>query len=77
MDLEGTDGRERGEDDTAFEKQSAFFALVVSDIMLINMIKDGNAETLYPRSSFAINCTGKGDVCKGDVVLFAQKVYKK
>ncbi|CAL5350305.1 unnamed protein product [Camellia sinensis] len=38
-------------------------------------IKDGNAETLYPRSSFAINCTG--DVCKGDVVLFTQKVYKK
>ncbi|THG11987.1 hypothetical protein TEA_018212 [Camellia sinensis var. sinensis] len=39
-------------------------------------IKDGNAETLYPRSSFAINCIGKGDVCKGDVVLFTQKVYK-
>ncbi|KAK9282342.1 hypothetical protein L1049_005258 [Liquidambar formosana] len=37
MDLEGTDGRERGEDDTAFEKQSALFALAVSDIMLINM----------------------------------------
>ncbi|KAI8032874.1 Protein ROOT HAIR DEFECTIVE 3 [Camellia lanceoleosa] len=37
MDLEGTDGRERGEDDTAFEKQSAFFALAVSDIMLINI----------------------------------------
>ncbi|KAF5943924.1 hypothetical protein HYC85_018001 [Camellia sinensis] len=37
MDLEGTDGRERGEDDTAFEKQSALFALAVSDIMLINI----------------------------------------
>ncbi|CAM8957342.1 unnamed protein product [Rhodiola kirilowii] len=37
MDLEGTDGRERGEDDTAFEKQSALFALAVSDIMMINM----------------------------------------
>lgn len=36
MDLEGTDGRER-EDDTTFEKQSALFALAVSDIMLINM----------------------------------------
>ncbi|CAN1827191.1 Protein ROOT HAIR DEFECTIVE 3 [Linum perenne] len=33
MDLEGTDGR----DDTAFEKQSALFALAVSDIVLINM----------------------------------------
>ncbi|XP_028070810.1 splicing factor YJU2-like isoform X1 [Camellia sinensis] len=41
----------------------------------VRRIKDGNAETLYPRSSFAINCTG--DVCKGDVVLFTQKVYKK
>ncbi|KAJ0082659.1 hypothetical protein Patl1_11277 [Pistacia atlantica] len=37
MDLEGTDRRERGEDDTAFEKQSALFALAVSDILLINM----------------------------------------
>ncbi|KAA0054640.1 protein ROOT HAIR DEFECTIVE 3-like [Cucumis melo var. makuwa] len=37
MDLEGTDERERGEDDTTFEKQSALFALVVSDIVLINM----------------------------------------
>ncbi|XP_074312775.1 protein ROOT HAIR DEFECTIVE 3-like isoform X2 [Silene latifolia] len=37
MDIEGTDGRERGEDDTAFEKQSALFALAVSDIVLMNM----------------------------------------
>ncbi|GAB4847009.1 hypothetical protein Ancab_026021 [Ancistrocladus abbreviatus] len=36
-------------------------------------IKDGNGEALYPRSSFVINCTG--DVCKGDIVLFIQKVY--
>ncbi|KAL2527051.1 PPM-type phosphatase domain-containing protein [Abeliophyllum distichum] len=33
MDLEGTDGRERGEDDTAFEKQSSLFGLAVSDIV--------------------------------------------
>ncbi|PSS30759.1 Zinc finger CCCH domain-containing protein [Actinidia chinensis var. chinensis] len=38
-------------------------------------MKDENAEALYPRSSFAINCTG--DVCKGDTVLFRRKVYKK
>ncbi|XP_024026053.1 zinc finger CCCH domain-containing protein 62 [Morus notabilis] len=38
-------------------------------------LKDGNGETLYPRPSFSINCTG--DVCKGDVVLFRQKVYEK
>ncbi|CAI9114324.1 OLC1v1015027C1 [Oldenlandia corymbosa var. corymbosa] len=37
MDLEGNDGRERGEDDTAFERQAALFALAVSDIVLINM----------------------------------------
>ncbi|KAH9625307.1 hypothetical protein KSS87_011325, partial [Heliosperma pusillum] len=36
MDLEGSDGRER-EDDTTFEKQSALFALAVSDIVLINI----------------------------------------
>ncbi|PPR90282.1 hypothetical protein GOBAR_AA30401 [Gossypium barbadense] len=41
----------------------------------LKKIKDGRAEALYPRSSFFINCTG--DVCKGDVVLFTQKVYKK
>uniref|UniRef100_A0A1J3G3U9 Zinc finger CCCH domain-containing protein 62 n=1 Tax=Noccaea caerulescens TaxID=107243 RepID=A0A1J3G3U9_NOCCA len=38
-------------------------------------IKDGSGEALYPRSSFAINC--KGDVCKGDTVLFTQKVHHK
>ncbi|CAE6263422.1 unnamed protein product [Arabidopsis arenosa] len=38
-------------------------------------IKDGSGEAVYPRSSFAINC--KGDVCKGDVVLFTQKVHHK
>eukprot|EP00249_Psilotum_nudum_P022102 c28372_g1_i1 orf=326-2764(-) len=37
LDLEGTDGRERGEDDTTFERQSALFALAVSDIVLVNL----------------------------------------
>lgn len=37
MDLEGSDGRERGEDDTSFERQSALFALAISDILLVNM----------------------------------------
>ncbi|ONI11432.1 hypothetical protein PRUPE_4G106500 [Prunus persica] len=40
MDLEGTDGRERGQDDT-FKKQSTLFVLAVSDILLINMSLDG------------------------------------
>jgi len=37
MDLEGSDGRERGEDDTSFERQSALFALATADVLLINM----------------------------------------
>ncbi|KAE9453498.1 hypothetical protein C3L33_14610, partial [Rhododendron williamsianum] len=37
MDVEGSDGRERGEDDTAFERRSGLFALAVSHIVLINM----------------------------------------
>ncbi|QHO33446.1 uncharacterized protein DS421_9g258280 [Arachis hypogaea] len=38
LDLEGTDGKEQGDkDDTLFERQSALFALAVSDIVLINM----------------------------------------
>lgn len=37
MDLEGCDGRERGEDDTSFERQSALFALATADVLLINM----------------------------------------
>ncbi|WOL02781.1 zinc finger CCCH domain-containing protein 62 [Canna indica] len=38
-------------------------------------LKDGNGEKLYPQSSFVIDCTG--DVCKGDVVLFRQRIYNK
>ncbi len=37
MDLEGSDGRERGEDDTSFERQSSLFALAVADVLLVNM----------------------------------------
>ncbi|KAM7510772.1 hypothetical protein LguiB_009647 [Lonicera macranthoides] len=37
MDLEGSDGNNRGEDDTNFEKQTAVFAFALSDILLINM----------------------------------------
>lgn len=37
LDLEGSDGRERGEDDTTFERQSALFALAVSDVLMINL----------------------------------------
>jgi protein SEY1 len=37
LDLEGSDGRERGEDDTTFERQSALFALATADILMINL----------------------------------------
>lgn len=37
MDFEGTDSNQRGEDDTAFEKQSTLFALEIADVVLINM----------------------------------------
>jgi len=37
LDLEGSDGRERGEDDTNFERQSALFALAVADALLVNV----------------------------------------
>lgn len=30
LDLEGSDGRERGEDDTSFERQSALFAVGIA-----------------------------------------------
>lgn len=46
IDLEGSDGRERGEDDLSFERQSASFALAVSDVVLVNMwAKDVGRET--------------------------------
>ncbi|RZC86564.1 hypothetical protein C5167_029914 [Papaver somniferum] len=37
LDMEGTDERERGEDDTESGKQRDLFALAMSDIVLINM----------------------------------------
>ncbi|KAF0921429.1 hypothetical protein E2562_006994 [Oryza meyeriana var. granulata] len=38
-------------------------------------IKRGDPKKIYPLSSFSIDC--KGDVCKGDTILFKQKVFKK
>ncbi|KAL6851963.1 hypothetical protein ACP4OV_020148 [Aristida adscensionis] len=38
MDVEGSDGIERGEEDTTFEKKSALFSLMVSDAILFNML---------------------------------------
>ena len=36
MDVEGTDGRERGEDQD-FERKSALFALATSEVLILNM----------------------------------------
>lgn len=36
MDVEGTDGRERGEDQD-FERKSALFSMAVSEVVIINM----------------------------------------
>lgn len=36
MDVEGVDGRERGDDNT-FERRSSLFALAVSEVLIINM----------------------------------------
>ncbi|KQK15165.1 zinc finger CCCH domain-containing protein 62 isoform X2 [Brachypodium distachyon] len=47
----------------------------VERITLHWRFRDGDPEKIYPRSSFCINC--KGDVCRGDTVLFKQKVYEK
>ena len=36
MDVEGTDGRERGEDQE-FERKSTLFALATSEVLLVNI----------------------------------------
>lgn len=36
MDVEGTDGRERGEDQD-FERKSALFSLATAEVLLVNM----------------------------------------
>jgi len=36
MDVEGTDGRERGEDQD-FERKSALFALATSEVLIVNV----------------------------------------
>lgn len=36
MDIEGTDGRERGEDQD-FERKSALFALATSEVLIVNI----------------------------------------
>jgi GTPase Era involved in 16S rRNA processing len=38
MDVEGTDGQERGEDQD-FERKSALFALATSEVLLVNMFE--------------------------------------
>ncbi|KAM9983142.1 hypothetical protein ACTFIZ_005752 [Dictyostelium cf. discoideum] len=37
LDVEGTDGRERGEDEKAFERKTSLFSLALSSVLIINM----------------------------------------
>ncbi|KAL1538433.1 protein ROOT HAIR DEFECTIVE 3 2-like isoform X1 [Salvia divinorum] len=37
FNLEGTDGKEKGQDDTEFEKQSALFAIAIAHTVIVNM----------------------------------------
>ncbi|KAJ1291915.1 hypothetical protein BS78_02G352700 [Paspalum vaginatum] len=55
--------------------QTGDIATCVDRIVLHWRFKYADPERIYPRSSFCINC--KGDVCRGDAVLFKQKVYEK
>ena len=36
MDVEGTDGRERGEDQD-FERKSALFSMATAEVLIVNM----------------------------------------
>jgi hypothetical protein len=36
LDVEGTDGRERGEDQD-FERKSALFSLAIAEVVIVNM----------------------------------------
>lgn len=51
MDVEGTDGRERGEDQD-FERKSALFSLSVSQVMIVNMWE--NSIGLYHGANMAL-----------------------
>lgn len=37
LDLEGTDSKERGEENVSFEKKISLFALAISEVLLVNM----------------------------------------
>jgi hypothetical protein len=37
MDVEGTDGRERGEEEVAFERKTSLFSLAIASVLIINM----------------------------------------
>jgi len=37
FDVEGVDGRERGEKEAAFEKKTSLFSLALSDVLIVNM----------------------------------------
>ncbi len=60
MDVEGTDGRERGEKEVAFEKKTSLFSLALAEVLIVNMwmndIGRNNAANLpLLRTVFEIN----------------------
>ena len=37
LDVEGTDGRERGEEEVTFERKTSLFSLALAEILIVNM----------------------------------------
>ena len=66
MDVEGTDGRERGEDQD-FERKSALFSLVTSEVLIINMWE--NMVGLYQGANMSLLKT----VLEVNLQLFQKK----
>lgn len=58
MDVEGTDGRERGEDQD-FERKSALFSLAATEVLLVNLwyVHLGPGPT-HPLAQYAIERSG-------------------
>ncbi|KAG5011588.1 hypothetical protein JHK82_023782 [Glycine max] len=76
MDLEGTDGRERGEDDTAFEKQSALFALAISDITPLENLEPILREDIQKVEVTALSSyEDKEDKFKEEVAQLRQRFF--
>ena len=70
LDVEGTDGRERGEDQD-FERKSALFALAISQVVMINMFE--SSVGLYQAANMGLLKT----VLEVNLQLFQSKKSQK